>query len=129
MDVESAMLLLILRRHRRRQRRQQMMSKPSEKQFWVWQVFAKREQLGEFHTLVQEMRTSDRESFFKQVIFSLSYLLRDPFLKQYFEICFFSARLTPSNIHEEQIYSLCTISVSDLGGGLSLLQGEHLPNC
>ena len=75
------------------------------------------------------MRTSDRESFFKQVIFSLSYLLRDPFLKQYFEICFFAARVTPCNIHEEQIYSLRTISIFGLGGGLSLLQGEHLPNC
>ena len=63
--------------------------KTNRKMFWVRQIFAKREQLGEFHTLVQEMRTSDRESFFKQVIFSLSDLFRDPSLKQYLEICIF----------------------------------------
>ena len=70
MDEEvSAMLMLILRRRRRRRR--WLMAQPAERQFWVRQIFAKRETLGEFHTLVQEMRTSDRESFFKYVYFYL----------------------------------------------------------
>ena len=59
--LAAVMLLLRRRRHRRRR----LAAAPSPPKFWVREIFAKREQLGEFHTLVQEMRTSDRESFFR----------------------------------------------------------------
>ena len=60
-QVLAAVMLLF---HRRRRRRRRLAAGPTPPKFWVRQIFAKREQLGEFHTLVQEMRTSDRESFF-----------------------------------------------------------------
>lgn len=64
MDDEHVLLLLIMYRRRRRRRRA-IMAARTEPKFWVRPIFAKREQLGEFHTLVQEMRTGDREKFFK----------------------------------------------------------------
>ena len=59
-----AAVILLLRRRRRR-RRLLAAAVPTTPQFWVRDIFCKREQLGEFHTLVQEMRNSDRECFFR----------------------------------------------------------------
>ena len=33
--------------------------------FWVRNIFLKREELGEYHHLIQEMRNDDREYFFR----------------------------------------------------------------
>ena len=55
--------IVLLLRHRRRRRNREESERV--RNAWVRQIFAKREQLGEFHTLVQEMRTTDRESFFR----------------------------------------------------------------
>ena len=59
-----AAIMLLLRRRRRR-RRLAAATNPTPPRFWVREIFLKREQLGEFHTLVREMRNSDRECFFR----------------------------------------------------------------
>ena len=58
-----AILILILRRRRRRRRR--LLAVRSAPTFWCRDIFLKREELGEFHTLLQEMGRTDRESFFR----------------------------------------------------------------
>lgn len=63
MDEEHVALFLIMCRRRRR-RRCVIIETQANRRFWVRQIFAKREQLGEFHTLEQEMRSGDREIFF-----------------------------------------------------------------
>ena len=62
-QILAAMLIIFRRRRRRRQL--QMAYTRCPPAFWVRDIFLKREQLGEFHTLVQEMRNGDRESFFR----------------------------------------------------------------
>ena len=37
--------------------------------FWVRNIFKKREELGEYHHLIQEMRNNDREYFFSRYNF------------------------------------------------------------
>ena len=61
---EEILLLLLLRRRRKRRilRRKQTRAKPK---FWVRSIFKKREKLGEYHRLVQELRNEDREYFFQ----------------------------------------------------------------
>ena len=49
-------LAIILLLRRRRRRRRPRAEKQKVRQFWIRPIFAKREQLGEFHTLVKEMR-------------------------------------------------------------------------
>ena len=61
----QALLIVLLRRRRRRRRLQYLLSERAAPSFWQREIYAKREQLGEFHTLVLEMRTSDREMFFR----------------------------------------------------------------
>ena len=61
--ILAAVMLLLRRRRRRRRRR--LAALPNTPKFWVRDIFLRREELGEFHTLVQEMRNSDRESFFR----------------------------------------------------------------
>ena len=51
MDRQSLLTVLLLRRQRERQRRS----------LWVRPVLLRREQCGEFHTLVQELRHNDPE--------------------------------------------------------------------
>ena len=68
-DEEEEILLLIMLRRRQQQRR--------ERSVWVWQIFAKRRQQGEYHYLFMEMRLFDPESHFmytrmsKEIIDSL----------------------------------------------------------
>lgn len=52
-------LLLVLHLRRRKRRRLKYL-----KRFWVRPLFLRREQLGEFYQLVQEMRREDHESYF-----------------------------------------------------------------
>ena len=52
------LLLVLKRRHRQRQNRR-------KHRFWVRRIFLKRQELGAFHTLVRELRVSDREYFFR----------------------------------------------------------------
>ena len=61
-QILAAVILLLRRRCRRRR---SLAALPTPPKFWVRDIFEKREELGEFHTLVQEMRNSDRESFFR----------------------------------------------------------------
>ena len=61
---EEVMLYLILRR-RRRKRRKKKTKQVVPRRFWVRSVFIKREEYGEYHRLVQELRKKDRHFFFK----------------------------------------------------------------
>ena len=62
------LLLLLMLRRRRRRRRQltevELTAISAAPAFWVREMFAKREELGEFHTLVKEMRENDRNNFY-----------------------------------------------------------------
>ena len=51
-------ILLILRRRRARRI-------PRRHRFWVREIYRKREELGAYHTLVQELRLHDRAFFFR----------------------------------------------------------------
>ena len=51
------LILLLVRRRRRRRRRQ--------RQFWVRAIFQTRRTRGEFHSLVNEMRLGDHQSFYR----------------------------------------------------------------
>ena len=52
------LLLLLLIRRRRRRRRER-------KCIWVRDIFKKRLQLGEYHSLINEMRLTDHQSFYR----------------------------------------------------------------
>ena len=58
------LLLGIIRAWRlNRQRKQKRLSK--KRRFWTRSYLQKREELGQYHTLVQELRIHDREHFFR----------------------------------------------------------------
>ena len=52
--------LVMIRRRGRRQTKEKR-----KHRFWVRKVFKKREELGVYHTLVQELRLHDREWFYR----------------------------------------------------------------
>ena len=56
---DDLLLLLLLRRRKKRALRRAL--KRTKRMFWVWNVFRKREELGEFHRLVQELQNEKRE--------------------------------------------------------------------
>ena len=56
-----AILILYLRRRCRNRRR--LADRQTERKYWVCDIYAKREQLGAFHTTVQEMLNGDRQKF------------------------------------------------------------------
>ena len=63
---EEILLLFLLRRRRKRRAKKQLnKQKRSAPRFWVRSIFKKRDQLGEYHRLVQELRYEDREYFFR----------------------------------------------------------------
>ena len=62
---EKLVLLFLMMCRRRRRRRRAIMATQANRKFWVRPIFAKREQLGEFHTHVQEIRSGDPEKLFK----------------------------------------------------------------
>ena len=54
------LILIILRR-----RRQQQGNNKNIKRFWVREIYKRRKQFGEFHTLVREAMLLDHEYFFR----------------------------------------------------------------
>jgi len=60
----------ILRRRREREHRR-------KHRFWVRPIFQRRERLGIFHTLVQEMEDEEREYYYKyvEILTTISYFL------------------------------------------------------
>ena len=59
--LEDDLLLLLLLRRRRKKRALRRALKRTKRMFWVRNIFRKREEFGEFHRLVQELRNEDRE--------------------------------------------------------------------
>ena len=53
--------ILILYLCRRRRNRRRLADRQTERKYWVCDIYAKREQLGAFHTTVHEMRNGDRQ--------------------------------------------------------------------
>lgn len=66
-NIEEGLLLLranvFLLSVLKRQRRQ--LQGRRKHQYWIRSIFLQRQKLGDFHTLVKELRTSDREYFFR----------------------------------------------------------------
>ena len=64
---ESLLLLLFLllkvRKLRKSKCKENICHRPPK--FWVRNIFKKREELGEYHHLIQEMSINDREYFFR----------------------------------------------------------------
>ena len=54
--LQANLFLLLVRKSQHRQLQNQR-----KHRFWVRKIFMKREELGAFHTLVSELRVSDRE--------------------------------------------------------------------
>ena len=63
--LEDDLLLLLLLRRWKEKRALCRALKCTKRMFWVRNIFRKREELGEFHRLVQELRNEDREYFFR----------------------------------------------------------------
>ena len=59
--LEDDLLLVILLRRQRKKRDLRRALKRTKRMFWVRNIFTKREELGEFHRLVQELRNKHRE--------------------------------------------------------------------
>ena len=59
-ENEVLLLLLLLRRRRKRKK-----SELEKRKVWVQSIFLKREELGEYHRLIHELRYEDREYFFR----------------------------------------------------------------
>ena len=64
---DETLLLFLLRRRRRRKGSKlfQQSNTRAKPKFWVRSIFQKRESLGEYHRLIQELRIEDREYFFR----------------------------------------------------------------
>ena len=62
---EETLLLLLLRRRRKRKILEQKESERASPKFWVRPIFKKREEFGEYHRLIDELRHGDREYFFR----------------------------------------------------------------
>ena len=58
--IEMASLLLIMRRRRKIEKNPRRAPR-----FWIRQIFVLREEYGEYHRLIQELREGDREYFFR----------------------------------------------------------------
>ena len=63
---EEKLLSLLLYKNRRRRRAQRAFRRRhAEPRFWVGQMFSKREELGEYHRLIQEFKNGGRGYFFR----------------------------------------------------------------
>ena len=62
--MEMASLLLIMRRRRKRRGKIEINPRRAPR-FWIRQIFLLREEYGEYHRLIQELREGDREYFFR----------------------------------------------------------------
>ena len=78
----TAIVLGIIHRRRRQKH---------PKRFWVRSIFMKRGEQGEYHNLLQEMRLSDEDSYFKYLRMSKEHF--DLLLSQVKAISFFSNSL------------------------------------
>ena len=67
MDVHlrKKLLLLVLLRRRTKRRSKYKPIVRAKPRFWVRPIFQRRSSLGEHHRLVQELKTEDREQFFR----------------------------------------------------------------
>ena len=65
--MEMASLLLIMRRSRKRRGKIEKNPRRAPR-FWIRQIFLLRDEYGEYHRLIQELREDDREYFFRQNI-------------------------------------------------------------
>ena len=65
---EEILLLILLRRRRKRRIKQEIRKKCIKRRFWVRPIFQHRDELGEYHRLVQELHERDREYFFRFVV-------------------------------------------------------------
>ena len=61
-NLRAVLLATLVRKYIQRRRKQQKY----RKRFWVRQLFKERNEKGEYHLLVQDMRLFDHEFFFKQ---------------------------------------------------------------
>ena len=59
-----ASLLLIMRRRRKRRGKIEINPRRAPR-FWIRQIFLLREEYGEYHRLLRELREGDREYFFR----------------------------------------------------------------
>jgi hypothetical protein len=62
--MEMVPLLLIMRRKRKRKHKKKKITRRNAR-FWVRKIFQFREEYGEYHRLIQELREGDRENFFR----------------------------------------------------------------
>ena len=62
--MEMASLLLIMRRRRKRRGKIEINPRRAPR-FWIRQIFLLREEYGEYHRLLRELREGDREYFFR----------------------------------------------------------------
>ena len=62
--MEMASLLLIMRRRRNRRGKIEINPRRAPR-FWIRQIFLLREEYGEYHRLLRELREGDREYFFR----------------------------------------------------------------
>ena len=65
-DKEYLLLVLLLRRCRRRMRKIVATARTKHK-FWIINIYQNRDELGEYHRLVQELKLGDREYFFRYI--------------------------------------------------------------
>lgn len=61
-DLACLLLLLLLRRRRRRR---YAFPRRNKKRFWIRDIYKQRQAQGHFNNLVKEMKTSDREMYFR----------------------------------------------------------------
>ena len=68
-------LVILLKRHRRRRRRLKATSKTKrQKKYWMRNIFQKRDELGDYHHLVQGRKLGDREYYFRLVYIFSKYI-------------------------------------------------------
>ena len=63
-SLSRRQIILIILLHRRHCSRNIKRKSPK---FWIRKIFAERDQKGEYHSLVKEMKLIDHELFFKQI--------------------------------------------------------------
>ena len=64
-ELEEMLMQLIILRKRRVRKRSLPKRMRKAPRFWVQNIFQQREDLGEYHRLVNEFRRFDREYFFR----------------------------------------------------------------
>ena len=65
LDSEDEFMLLSVLILKRRIRRKSLTKKKERRTIWVKETFKEREIFGDYHRLLQSMRITDRENFFR----------------------------------------------------------------